>query len=79
MTWVGVIYYWKCNYYVLLINCNRHCARAEFIQGGFRLKILKNIGFLNFVVLSISDYIENDGKLGFCQKPENWSHIGDLK
>ena len=34
MTWVGVIYYGKCNYYVL-IDCIWHCVRGKFIQNYF--------------------------------------------
>ena len=36
MAWVKVIYYEKCNYYVLS-NCNRHCVRGEFIQNYFKI------------------------------------------
>ena len=39
-------------------------------------KFQKSFGFLNLVILSISGYVENDGKIGFYQKPENWSQIG---
>ena len=35
--------------------------------GGFRVKIPKKFNILNLVVLSISDYVENNGKLDFCQ------------
>ena len=30
MAWVGVIYYGKCNDFIL-INCVRHCIRGDFI------------------------------------------------
>ena len=36
MTWLGVIYYEKCNYYVL-VNCIPHCIRGEFIQNYFKI------------------------------------------
>ena len=36
MAWVGVIYYGKYNYYVL-INYIRHYARGEFIQNYFKI------------------------------------------
>ena len=36
MAWVGVIYYRKCNYYVLN-NCIRHCVRGELIQNYFKI------------------------------------------
>ena len=48
MAWVGVIYYGKCNDYVLT-NCIRHSIRGEFIQNhlkifGFLLSWDKNLG-----------------------------------
>ena len=39
-------------------------------------KFKKLFDLLNLVVLSISGYVENDGKIGFYKKPENWSQIG---
>ena len=33
----------------------------------FRVNIPKKIDFLNLVILSISDYVDNDGKLGLYQ------------
>ena len=43
MTWVGVIYYGKCNYYAL-INCIRHCVTGEFIQ--IKIEFIKIFSFL---------------------------------
>ena len=34
MAWLTVIYYGKCNHYVL-INCIRYCIRGELIQNYF--------------------------------------------
>ena len=42
MAWVGVTYYGKYNYYVL-INCIRHCVRGEFIQ--IKIKFIKIFSF----------------------------------
>ena len=36
LVWIGVIYYGKCYYYVLL-NCIRHCVRGDFIQNCFKI------------------------------------------
>ena len=36
MAWVGVIYFEKCNNYVL-ITCIRHCVRGESIQNYFKI------------------------------------------
>ena len=46
------------------------------LKGGFRVKIPKSYDFFNLVVLDISDCVENDGKIGFYKKPENYSRIG---
>ena len=46
---------------------NSKATIEESNQGGFRVKIPKKIS----IVSSISDYVENDGKLGFYQVPEN--------
>ena len=48
MARVEVIYYGKCNYYVL-INCIRHCVMGKFIQNYFKILIFlliwdKNLG-----------------------------------
>ena len=45
------------------------------LKGGFRVKIPKSYDFFNLVVLDISD-CENDGKIVFYKKPENYSRIG---
>ena len=47
--WVCVIYYGKCNYY-LLTNCIKHCFKQKFIQNyfeifNFPLICGKNLGF----------------------------------
>ena len=41
--------------------------RQYLIYGGLRVKIRKNIDFLNLVVLRIPDYVEDDGKLVFIK------------
>ena len=48
MAWIGVIYFGKCNYSVL-IKCIRHCVRRKFIQNHFKIFSLllildKNLG-----------------------------------